>query len=60
RERTAKEQFLAEQRENAIARKKLKKERERTKRCPICDNLLATNLAKQCLSCGANWHNKPE
>lgn len=59
-ERIAKEQFLARQRENEIAREKLEKERERTKRCPFCDNLLATNLAQQCLSCGADWHHRPE
>lgn len=27
-----------------------------TVKCPYCDGLLATDLAKQCLHCGMDWH----
>jgi hypothetical protein len=27
--------------------------------CPYCGKALATSRAKQCLSCGADWHREP-
>ena len=26
--------------------------------CPACGELLATSLARQCLACGADWHDQ--